>query len=274
MTYPTIMSMEELESLAPADVLAVPVVVPLADTPVTSPGGDPSSTGTSKDEAYREALRISEQARLQLQSQLESRQTNQQQAQPQQKWYTNEELVELLGSDDPAQRFAAIQISNQQAIAIAANHFEQRLAPLQAGNISAAELNARAKYPAEFSVLGDEIKQFADSVPDKSALTSVDGWDRLVGFIRGKSGNFEKMSAHYQKQQGEQIPANNPASARASAAANAGFTAAPLRTPVSPPVSNGLSDAVTAQIAEALGYANPQAYLKDLGITSAFNLNG
>lgn len=100
------------------------------------------------------------------------------------------EAWDELYQTDPMQ---AIAYMNNIAIQDAASQFERRFGSLTAGASSQAEARVREQFKTEFELFGEEIKQLAADVPDKSALANPEGWAHLVSFVRGKPGNFEKL---------------------------------------------------------------------------------
>lgn len=243
MANPIIMDIEELSALDDAK--------PEVETPPPAPASTPVAPAQDATvDAYRKALEISEAARLDM---MRQQQTQQQQAQPQgQKWYTDEELVEMMQSDDPRMRLAAARIESQQQLARGAQVFEQRLSSLSNSMHTSAEASARQKYSREFELFGSQIKEFA-SRTDPGLLTSAATWDNLIAYVRGLPGNFEALvRAH---------TTVAPEVARGLEGINAG---ASFTTPPAPSPSSAATDPVTREIALGLGYPNVEAYLKDM----------
>jgi len=111
------------------------------------------------------------------------------------KEYTREELQEIY-SEDPLK---AIEIIENQAARRISQHLEDRIAPLTAGTVAAAEQWARQEYATEFELFGGEIQKVIDSVPNKQVFSSKKGWDDAIAFVRGQKGNFEKYIEHQQQ---------------------------------------------------------------------------
>lgn len=95
---------------------------------------------------------------------------------------------------------------------------DARVSPLTGGVASTAEAEARRKYAEEFEVLGPEIAQVLDRVPDKAALAAPGAWDQVVRYVRGE--HQEKMFDHRQKKSSEAALA----AARAREAGGAGVS--------------------------------------------------
>lgn len=133
------------------------------------------------------ALRMSEQAREALLAQQQAIASQRAVQAPQQ---TPQELsataIHEMLAKDPASAYDAIQHMIDQRIAPQAHNFQQRMEGLLTGAMTLAEQQARAKYPLEFSSLSHEIKSVVDQIPDRQGLTSTEGWDRVVAFVRGQ----------------------------------------------------------------------------------------
>jgi len=214
-------------------------------------------------EAMREALRISESARMDLLNRAGGNSA----PQPQQtvKWFSRDELREMLNSEDPEVRMQAVEISQNQGIAAAAQHFEARLGPLANSAHESAKDAARRKYPLEFELFGDQIEQFANQLPDKNPLSTVQGWDHLVRFVKGDDKNTEKL-----------VEARMAARAREREALNVpgGFT------PTRPNAGNSFviddtTRAVAQNMIDAGIYKNIDEYVRDMkGFTNYLSTNG
>lgn len=107
---------------------------------------------------------------------------------------TRDEL-QALYDEDPVKMIEAVE---SQAARRIDRHIEQRLAPLTAGTMSAAENWAKEEFPEEFELFGDDLKKLVDSVPNKAVFTSKDGWQDAIAYVRGRKGNFEKLVKHRQ----------------------------------------------------------------------------
>lgn len=269
MSYPVSMSMEELE----ATVSPEPATPATPAVPV-EPVAEPQPASGQNVDSLREALRISEEARMQLAQRFSAPQQDFQPQQPQvqqPKVYSRQELFDMMQSDDPAVRWQAMEINTNQTIAQAAQHFENRLAPITNGTVSSARAQAEAAYNREFSLFKKEIDELVHNLPDKSSLTTKAGWDNLIAFVRGQPGNIDKYVEDITTQ-------------RANAAKEAARTAAAQNTPWSPAPTRGsvggsdgsapVVDDVTRQIAFGLGYASVDAYLKDVHNYEKRSFNG
>lgn len=186
MSDPIVYDLEEALSGLPTEA---------GETPTPTPEPAPTPAPQADDprlEAMREALRISESARQELAARVNSGQPAPQTPQP--KWFSREEIAEMLNSDDPNMRMQAVEISQQQAIAQAARHFETRLGALTTSAVDTAKAEAKRLYPVEFELFGDQIQSFADQLPDKAALGNVQGWGHIVRFVRGDDSNIERLA--------------------------------------------------------------------------------
>lgn len=140
----------------------------------------------SELEANRRALEISENARKNAANQSAQPAAPAAPARPPRK--TDDELAELM-SENPV---VAMKLITQYAREDAEEHVERRLSGLQAGTMSSAEQQARTTYTTEFELFGDEIKSFVSQLPDKSVLSSPQGWEEVVSYIRGRPNNINK----------------------------------------------------------------------------------
>lgn len=129
---------------------------------------------------------------------------------------TREQLKELY-DEDPIK---ALEMMETQALRRVEKHVEERIAPLTAGTVSAAENWARAEFPDEFALFGDKIQGMVDSIPNKQVFSSKKGWEDAVAYIRGQKGNFEKLVDH----RAEKASALEGQGARERQRETAGFT--------------------------------------------------
>lgn len=247
------------------EALGAPDEVTPAATPEVTPAVTPAVAEASADpriEAMREALRISESARMDLINRAGGNTAPQQQAI---KWFSRDELREMLNSDDPDVRMQAVEISQNQGIAAAAQHFESRLGPLATSAHESAKDAARRKYPLEFELFGDQIEQFANQLPDKNPLSTVQGWDHLVRFVKGDDKNTEKL-----------VEARMAARARERESLNVpgGFT--PTRAGAGNNfVIDDTTRAVAQNMIDAGIYKNMDEYVRDMkGFTNYLSTNG
>jgi len=140
--------------------------------------------------AYKEALRISEEARQRVEKQLET--TNTPASAPRAPdpiaEMTDEQLEALIEEKGVAAGVRAIQA---QTFRLADQHLERRLGAIVSSGASTAENAARAKYPMEFELFGDQIMDQIAKTPDKSVLGNPEVWANLIGWVRGKDGNLD-----------------------------------------------------------------------------------
>mgnify|MGYP001602180388 CR=1 FL=1 len=214
--------------------------------------------GKTIDDVLQENQRLQDSLRLRdaetatYRTALETRGT-QQQVQQQvvdaPKELTREELAEIY-AEDPLK---AIEVMNDQAIRRAEQHLAVRLGSIEQGTISAAEAQARAKYPDEFELFGDDLIKFKNQMPNQGIFASTKGWEDMISYIRGQDGNIEKLIA---KRTGN---LQTPSSARQKEQANAGFSRSTQRS-----TSVGNAREATPeqkQVAEGLGMTVAE-YLK------------
>jgi hypothetical protein len=185
---------------------------------------NPSAELQAQLDAAKEALRVSEAARLAIR---DSASTPPPPTPPEQpKRLTREELTDLM-QNDPA---AALEYVHQQSVEEVTRQFE-----------------ARSRYPTEFELFGEDIQKELANIPDKSLMTNPQVWDQLVSYVRGKSGNLEKLVEH-------EI-AKRSGSARNDQHASAGFSVSSSARVI--PESNGGGnyglDAIEREIADKLG---------------------
>lgn len=160
---------------------------------------------------------------------------------------TDEQLEEMMGSDDPKLRIAAVRLLNERNNAMLAGALEQRLAPLAHGSVSAAEQNARTKYALEFELFGNEIQQLMSRVP-REAFTNPQAWDELIRQARGTDP--VKYVTELQKRT---PPKQTLDGLRAEAVADAGFVP-PVRTvPNGAPGGPSKLDQLQRKVAEEWG---------------------
>ena len=158
---------------------------------------------------------------------------------------TAEQVAEAFG-EDAAKGVALMTKMNEQAIARAASSFAQRIDPLLSGTVGAVENQARAKYPDEFSLYADEIKEVLNRLPNKNAMSSMDSWDDMIAFVRGN--NPEKLFAHRMSQES----GRKAAEAQEAQRNNAGFSmSSAQRTPA--PTGGVVMDDTTKEVCKVLG---------------------
>ena len=198
---------------------------------------DPKVTG------LREALRLSEESRLRTERALAEGRT----ATPpppaakEEKELTKEELAELY-KEDP---LAAIEYMQARATKAVEANITQRLQPLVHGNASTLEDQMRSKYPDEFAVFGDQIKDFV-SKADKATFSVAGNWEDMIAWMRGK--NFDKLVDHKTAKKREKETADAQAAQVAAAGTHVGSTVR-AAAPVS---STGAFDETTKAIIKEL----------------------
>jgi hypothetical protein len=113
---------------------------------------------------------------------------------------TIEELNEMFQKDP----LAAIAEMTSAAERRVAKNVELRLGTLVTGSMANIEAAARAKYPDEFALFGEQIEAVKKAtVKDKSLLADPAVWDDMISFVRGKPANFEKLVEHRLKKNGK-----------------------------------------------------------------------
>lgn len=117
--------------------------------------------------------------------------TTRQEPEPE-KELSEEELTKLY-EENPV---AAIKKMNEQAEKRVMRNLEGRMAPMTGGFAQLAEQKAREKYVDEFALFGAEIQQIIGTLPNPALLSNPKAWDDLVGLVRGRPGNFEKLLKH------------------------------------------------------------------------------
>lgn len=145
----------------------------------------------SYTKGLEQALRVSEEARQQAltTAQLAARATAEppQAAAPEPEPMISADEIAEAFQEDPAKGVALMQKANEQAIARAASHFQQRLEPMLAGTASAMEAEARRKYADEFELYKDEISEMLSSMPNRQQImANSKSWDDMIAYIRGK----------------------------------------------------------------------------------------
>lgn len=217
---------EEFKQPTPeeAAAAATAAAAPKPDDSIPEPyRGKSMSEIVAELEANKRALQISEDARV---NGRREPQNNAPPAPPQPQRMSREQIQELM-AQDPVE---AMEIMTRYAREDAEAHIERRLQGLQQGTLSAAEHQARQKFGVEFELFGDDIKKFVDSLPDKSALNSQQGWEDVVAYVRGRNGNIQRYIDRVTSKP------DAAAEARRTQEANSGMTFTG-RTPA--PVSNG-----------------------------------
>jgi len=164
---------------------------------------------------------------------------------------TDEEIAEI-HQEDPIR---AIKLMNEQAIRLAEKNLESRLAPMFAGTAASVEQAARVRYKEDFEVIGPEIEQFIQTLPNKQVLANPQGWDDLIALVRGK--NLDKII----QAKASAVSSNAQAQAQAEQQDLTGFTTVSNPTKVQTlPHSADKLDAVQLDICSKLGMS-PEDYI-------------
>lgn len=192
--------------------------------------------------ALREALRLSEESRGRLEQSLTAGREAPPPPAPVEKELTEEELTEL-HSKNP---IAAIQYMQARAVKTVEENLSRRLMPLVSGNASTLEDSMRQKYPDEFKVFGNEIKDFISKAPDKSTFSVAQNWEDMISWMRGR--NFDKMVEY--RAQKVNLKATEDAQAAQAVAAGT-HVSSTVRTPP-PPKTTGSFDDTTKEIIKEL----------------------
>ncbi len=85
--------------------------------------------------------------------------------------------------------------------------FDERIRPLTTTTMNVAEQAMRQRYPDEFELFGQEISQLAQQAG--TSLSTPEAWESLIGYVRGRGGNFDKMveyKANKRRRDGADIP--------------------------------------------------------------------
>lgn len=239
--------------------------LPNSETIPESIRGKSASDLAKRLEGAEQALRMSEAARKAAESAAEAARSASAAAAPAQskieepKQLSRDELKELY-ERDPIAAMATMMEQNNRAIA---SHLETRFGSLTRSTVSSAEQDARNRYKDEFELFGPEIQKTVERLPNQSALGTREGWDELIGFIRGKAGNFEKLLDHRAAK--ADVTTRDPETARAKEREDVGFTPAPTRSPA--PSRRGKAlDALEKEIADKMNMSEDE-YIKwrDIG---------
>lgn len=202
-----------------------------------------AATEDPKVVALREALRLSEESRQRTERALaEGRTATPPPPAPvQEKELTKEELSELYKNDP----LAAIEYMQAKAVRTVEQNVTQRLQPLMHGNASTLEEQMKAKYPDEFAVFGDQIKDFV-SKADKSTFSVAGNWEDMINWMRGR--NFDKLVEH----KAEKKRVKDTADAQAAQVAAAGTHVGSTVRAAAPVSSTGAFDDTTKAIIKEL----------------------
>lgn len=186
----------------------------------------------SELERMQKALRMSEDARLALSRSAEAGERapvtrEAPEAQP----LTREQLKELI-AEDP---LAAYDYMQNNMIAALDDHLNKRFTPLVSGTINTMESQAKQKYSAEFELFGDQIEAAKKQV-DPRILSTAQGWDDMIAYIRGLPSNFEALVEHRTRPKAEEARERQ----RQDVGYAASRSSAPART--ASPGAGGASD--------------------------------
>lgn len=244
MTEPRSVSLDDLEQVEDTQQPSLDLSKPL-----DGEGVPEEIKGKSVADLFAEAKRLSEALRMSEQARLSAVAPAPVAATPppaEPKELTDEE-IRAIYDEDPLK---AVEIKQAQLLRKMEKQYEARLAPLFAGSETSAEQNARQKYQDEFALFGDEIKTVIDNIPNRAILSQPGTWDDIISYIRGKSGNFEKLAdARYEKQRQNAVGA-----ARQVQEGLTGFQVRPGPSEISTgKVSAANLDKTQLEIAEKLG---------------------
>jgi len=192
----------------------------------------------------QEALRISEEARKRVEDLAAAGRAPAPKKEDELPKLTREQLAELHQRDP----LAAIEYMQADADRRLSENLERRLAPLISGGSTTAREAARAKYPDEFELFGGDIeKMLSDPRVSRDAMSQPQAWEDMIAYVRGRSGNFEKLVEHRASKDKDKAARDAQAREAASAGAH-------TRTDVRPPApASGVElDAVEKEIAKAI----------------------
>lgn len=205
----------------------------------------------------KEALRLSEESRLSMRTALETPRPVTPAAPvvpagPPAK--TREELAELMQTDP----LAVVDYMSTHMAHQLGTHFDRRFQPIVEGNISTMEARFREKYKDEFDLFGSQIAEVKTKVRPE-VLSTEEGWNDIVSYVRGLPTNFDKLMEH--KMKGRTAVA--PVVARTAQVEATGFTPREVaRTPIGAPAGgdHGL-DETQLEICRVMGL-DPSEYKK------------
>lgn len=148
-------------------------------------------------EGLQMSLRTSEEARRQAMALAETASRSPAPApepkreEPPFKVLSQDELKQLM-IDDP---IAATEYITAKSTYEVTRNFEQRFGSLQSSTAATQRREAESRFKEEFTVLGKEIDEFVNSLPDKTVLSAPQAWDDLVSYVAGK--NRAKLRDYY-----------------------------------------------------------------------------
>lgn len=212
--------------------------------------------------SLQESLKVSEQARLALQNSsqaLSEARQNQPASQPVPAAAPAQDEIDSM-TDDTLQTlyqenpFKATSIMMEKQRRLTERNLQTRLGSLASATVSSVEQAIRTKYPEDFEILGKEITDFVNALPDKSALANPGAYDNVITYVRGQ--HFDKF---YQAKQGKEAAKRQAEldATRAAAASTAftGFGGSP------PPVARGRNfelDATQKEICRIQGISEDE----------------
>lgn len=198
MTGPTALSMEDIEKelteTKPADLTAIKLE---GDTVPEEFRGKTAAELVAMAKATSDALRTSEEARKAQPAPAAPQPVIVQApaAPKEEPLLTKEQLAELFETDP----IGAVAYMQEKAVKEAEANIEKRFSGLTHGSMSMAEQSAKSRFADEFALFGDDIKRITNAMLDKTALGSVEGWENVISYVRGRPGNFEKYIEHKTK---------------------------------------------------------------------------
>lgn len=128
------------------------------------------------------------------------------------------EQVAAAFSEDPTKGVDLMNKMTQQQIDRAGEHFMKRISPMLSGAGGAIEAEARRKYPDEFDIYKEDIKALLERIPDKGTMSSMQSWDDMIAYVRGKDPM--RLFAHMQKRDSTKAAADAQERERVSAGAS------------------------------------------------------
>lgn len=205
--------------------------------------------------AFEAALRISEDARQRAEAALRAVPApapviNQPAPPDAIEMLTDEQLAKIIEEKGPVAGARAIQA---QLIKLQNRHLDERLAGIHGAGTQAAENAARAKYPVEFELFGDEIKSIVAGAPDKSALANQANWDNMIAYVRGKEGNIQKYTEKLSKGASDKAAETAREQQRGSAGVHAAPAASTGASATPGPDGYYGLDATQREIADKMG---------------------
>ena len=255
-------TLEEMEAqfTTPQEVKAADIKLDASDLPDFAKGKTAADLASEVDR-MRQALRISEEGRLALADAARAREAAptpaprvpEAPAPTGPTELTREQLKELVAEDPMAvMDYMATHMTHRLD-----QHLNARFKPIVDGSISSAEAQAKAKYPEEFELFGNQIQEMKTKVP-ANVLGSSAGWDDMMSYLRGRPENFDKLVAKRNSK--------DPAAVRKVEVDNVGFSPRSVPTArVAAPAGNGPTrmtvdqmDDTMREIARTLGVSDEE----------------